>query len=330
VQAFEPKAGAALVRASKPFAHEDRAKTWRLLAEAALVFACFEALALLAPFVVLQAIGGALAGLTIVRLFIFFHDWQHGAVFKDSRAGAVAMNVIGWMVLSPAPVWRQTHDYHHRNNAKMLGAAIGSYPTVSVPMWREMSPSQRRWYVFARSPFTILFGYFTVFVAGMCISSFLREPRTHWQGPAALLAHLVALVVVGTTFGPVTAVCAVAVPLFVACGLGSYLFYAQHNFPSCELKSREAWNYHHAALQASSMFDMPAPLHWFTGNIGFHHVHHLNHQIPFYRLPEAMAAIPELQSPGRTSWSVSDVRDCLKLKLWDPDRSRLVGWEEVA
>jgi omega-6 fatty acid desaturase (delta-12 desaturase) len=196
-------------------------------------------------------------------------------------------------------------------------------------MWREMSPSQRRWYTFARHPLTMMFGYVTVFMGGMCIASFLREPRTHWQGPTALFAHLLALVGVWTFFGPLAALLTVVLPLFVACGLGSYLFYAQHNFPECELRSREAWNYHHAALEASSMFDMPAILHWFTGNIGYHHVHHLNHQIPFYRLPEAMAAIPELQSPGRTSWSMADVRECLRLKLWDPDRSRLVGWTEV-
>ncbi len=325
----ERRAGAALVRATRPFAQDDRATTWRLLAITAAVFATSELVALLAPFLALRVLGSIVAGLTIVRLFIFFHDWLHGAVFKDSRFGAFAMNLIGWGVLSPAPVWQQTHDYHHRNNAKMLGAAIGSYPTVSVGMWREMSPSQKRWYVFARHPLTMMFGYLTVFAIGMCVAAFLREPRTHWQGPAALMAHTLLLASVWIVFGPLAVLLTVVIPLFVACGVGSYLFYAQHNFPSCELRSREEWNYHHAALVASSMFDMHPVLHWFTGNIGYHHVHHLNHQIPFYRLPEAMAAIPELQSPGRTSWSFTDVRDCLRLKLWDPDRSRLVGWNEV-
>jgi omega-6 fatty acid desaturase (delta-12 desaturase) len=74
---------------------------------------------------------------------------------------------------------------------------------------------------------------------------------------------------------------------------------------------------------------MPPILHWLTGNIGYHHVHHLNHQIPFYRLPEAMAAIPELQAPGRTSWSPAAIWACLRLKLWDPERNRLVSWREA-
>jgi omega-6 fatty acid desaturase (delta-12 desaturase) len=315
------------VRATKPFAQEDRATTWRLLATTfAFFFACL-ALAAFAPLLVLRVVGSVLAGLAIVRLFIFFHDWLHGAVFKGSRAGAFFMHLIGWGVLSPAPVWQQTHDYHHRNNAKMLGAAIGSYPTVTVAMWKEMTESQRRWYAFARSPFTMAFGYVTVFAGGMCVAAFLREPRTHWQGPAALALHVSALTGLTLAFGPLMAVLVMALPLTVACGVGSYLFYAQHNFPGCALRSREAWNYHHAALQASSMFDMHPVLHWLTGNIGYHHVHHLNHQIPFYRLPEAMAAIPELQNPGRTSWALNDIRGCLELKLWDPEQEKLVGWD---
>ena len=67
-------------------------------------------------------------------------------------------------------------------------------------------------------------------------------------------------------------------------------------------------------------------LHWFTGNIGYHHVHHLNSRIPFYRLPETMAHLEELQSPGRTSLSPVDMYRCLRLKLWDPDQQRLVGF----
>ena len=318
------------MRATKPYAQEDRAKTWRLLFVSYAVFATGELVAAFAPLLALRLLGTVVAGLTIVRLFIFFHDWLHGAIFENSRAGAFAMHLIGWGVLSPAPVWQQTHDYHHRNNAKMLGAAIGSYPTVTVAMWKEMNPSQKRWYIFARNPLTMAFGYVTVFVGGMCVAAFLREPRTHWQGPAALVAHIAMLAGVTFVFGPLTALLTVVLPLTIACGVGSYLFYAQHNFPACVLRSREAWNYHQAALQASSMFDMPPILHWFTGNIGYHHVHHLNHQIPFYRLPEVMAAFPELQSPGRTSWAWSDVRECLSLKLWDPEQSRLVGWNGKA
>ena len=325
----ERKAGAALVRASKAYSDEDIGLTWRLFATTVLVYAAFVAVAMLAPWWPVRLVASVFAGLTIVRLFIFYHDYLHGAIFRESRAGHWAMVAVGWSVLAPPNVWKQTHDYHHQNNAKMIGASIGSFPTVSTQMWRRMGPRERLWYQIIRNPLTIAFGYFTIFMAGMCISAFVRDPRTHWEGPAAILVHFGIMTLTGVFFGPAAAFFGVMLPLFVACAAGSYLFYAQHNFPACELRSRDQWVYHHAALKASSMFDMPAVMHWFTGNIGYHHVHHLNHQIPFYRLPEAMAAMPELQQPGRTSWRPADVLACLRLKVWDSENEQFVGWEGV-
>ncbi len=323
----ERRAGAALIKATKPFSEEDIGRTWRLFGVAVLVYASAVAVAMLAPWWPVQLLASIVAGLTIVRLFIFNHDYYHGAVFRDSKLGEWAMIAVGWGVLAPPKVWKQTHDYHHQNNAKMIGASIGSFPTVSTQMWRRMDATQRFWYQVARHPLTIVFGYFTIFMAGMCISAFVRDPKQHWEGPAAMLVHFGLIALAATFIGPAAAFFGVAFPLFLATAAGSYLFYAQHNFPDCELRSRDQWVYHHAALKSSSMFDMSPLMHWFTGNIGYHHVHHLNHKIPFYRLPEAMAALPELQSPGRTSWHPRDILACLSLKLWDAEAQKFVGWE---
>jgi len=326
----ERRAGAALIRQSKPFSEEDASTTWRLWASTVAVWAASLLVTLFSPFWPVQLLASVVLGLTIVRMFIFFHDYKHGAVFRDSKVGGMMMDLLGWYVLVPPQVWRETHDYHHRNNARMVGASIGSYPTVTTKMWRMMTPTQRRWYSFARHPLTIFGGYFTVFIGGMITASFLRSPKENWDGPLALLAHFAMLGIVGYFLGPFTAFAAVFLPLFIACGAGSYLFYAQHNFHGIELRDRRSWTYHHAALRCSSMFDMPAVMHWFTGNIGYHHVHHLNHKIPFYRLPEAMDAIPELQNPHRTNWSPSEVWGLLQLKLWDQDSERLITWAEHA
>ena len=325
-RAEERRAGAALVRATKPFSEEDLATTWRLFAVAVLVWAVFEATALLAPWWPVQLVAAVLTALTTVRLFIFYHDYLHGAIFRGSALGKAAMYAVGWYVMSPPPVWQQTHDYHHQNNAKMLGASIGSYPIVTTTMYKRMNKTQRFWYHFARNPLTIVFGYFTLFMAGMCVAAFARDPKVHWQGPASMLVHIGMLVAAWFFLGWQAALFGVSLPLFVACAAGAYLFYAQHNFPDAELRSRESWTYHHAALKASSMFDMPAIMHWFTGNIGYHHVHHLNPRIPFYRLPEAMAEIPELQNPGKTTLWPWDVLKCFRCKLWDPDAERMVGY----
>ena len=226
-------------------------------------------------------------------------------------------------------MWRESHDYHHKHTAKMVGASIGSYPIVTVDMWKLMTPSQRRDYRLVRHPLNMVLGYFTVFILGMCGAAFLRAPRRHWHGLLSLVIHFGVMGLVGWKFGALTAILTVLLPEIVACGSGSYLFYAQHNFPGMQIRGRREWEYSFAALRSSSMFEMPPLMHWLTGNIGFHHVHHLNHRIPFYRLPEAMAALPELQDPGRTSWRPSDVMACLRLKVWDTSKGRMVSFEEA-
>ena len=102
---------------------------------------------------------------------------------------------------------------------------------------------------------------------------------------------------------------------------GAYLFFAQHTFPDAHIKGRHEWTFVKAAVEASSYMVMGPVMRFFTANIGFHHVHHLNATIPFYRLPEAMAGIPELQNPGKTSLSPKDIAYCLSLKVWDTEKN---------
>ena len=112
--------------------------------------------------------------------------------------------------------------------------------------------------------------------------------------------------------------------MWLAAMAGAYLFYAQHNYPDARIASRQDWTFTGAAIESSSYMVMGPVMNWFTANIGYHHVHHLNAAIPFYRLPEAMASIPELQHPGATSLHVKDIVACFRLKLWSPDEGRLV------
>ena len=90
----------------------------------------------------------------------------------------------------------------------------------------------------------------------------------------------------------------VVLPLAVACALGGYLFYAQHNFPDVNVQPRQHWTYVNAALESSSYMPMGPIMAFFTGNIGFHHVHHLNPSIPFFRLPDVMRAVRSYSTPA--------------------------------
>lgn len=323
------RTGVELIRATAPFDAERPWTSWRLLIVTLFILAGLLALALFSPMWPVQILAGVLAGLVQVRLFIFYHDALHGAIFRRSRVAYGLMTLVGIYMMSVRSVWRESHDFHHQHNAKLASSGIGSFPIMSLAMAQRATPGQMRRYRLLRHPATIFGGYLSVFLLGMAIGPFVRDPRRHWSGPLAVLVHVALVGVIAWQFGWVGALAAVVVPSAVATAMGSYLFYAQHNFPSMQVENREGWNFTTAALRSSSMFEMGWLMRWLTGNIGFHHVHHLNHRIPFYRLPEAMAAIPELQVPGRTSWRIMDVIACLRLYMYDHEQGRMLTRAEA-
>jgi omega-6 fatty acid desaturase (delta-12 desaturase) len=197
---------------------------------------------------------------------------------------------------------------------------------LTPALYQRLSPTQRWLYGAARHPLNVAFGYVTIFLLGMCLSSFLRAPRKNWDSGLALVAHGALVGLTAYLFGWAVALGAYVVPLALACALGAYLFYAQHNVPDVYVAPRETWTYTDAALRSSSYLRSGPVFQWFSGNIGYHHVHHLNPGIPFYRLPEAMAALPALHHPPETSLRPRDIAACFRLKLWDPEAGRMVGF----
>jgi len=262
-------------------------------------------------------------GLVHVRLFVIYHDYQHGAILKKSKFIRAFMFVFGLLALSPPSVWKRSHNHHHKNNAKLYGASIGSYPVMTTKEYAEAPFLRRLQYRFARHPLFIGLGYVTVFFLGMCVRPLFINPKRHWDAVFSVMVHA-AIYVVLAIINPSDIVYVMVIPMTVASAMGSYLFYAQHNFPSVELKIGRDWTHVQAALKSSSYIRMSRLFHWFTANIGYHHIHHLNHNIPFYKLPKAMAAIKELKNPGVTSLLPWDVYKCLRLKLWDVERNKLV------
>ena len=182
------------------------------------------------------------------------------------------------------------------------------------------SRKERLKYLAMRHPLTILGGYISIFIVGMCIVPALSDLKGHKDSALALILHVVLYTFVVATFGWLTALFAIFIPFFVAGAMGSYLFYAQHNFPSVVFKEKDGWTYEGAALESSSFCTMSPIMHYFTGNIGYHHIHHLNSKIPFYRLPEVYAKMPEVQNAKTTSLRPLEVLKCLSLKIWDADQ----------
>lgn len=321
--------GRELILATKPFAKEDRNKSWMHLLSSLFLMLAALAGTVLMPYLVLKLVCSVLAGLLIVRMFIIYHDFQHHAILHRSVLADVIMSLYGLYVLAPASIWKRSHDHHHNHNSKLFSASIGSYPIATKANFLAMKPGERRMYLFVRHPLTILMGYFTMFIAGMCISSFISAPKKHYDSLIALIAHALLIYFTISVFGWQAWLITYFIPLFIACAIGAYLFYAQHNFPATRFSCKEEWKYEMAAMESSSYMVMNPFMQFMTGNIGYHHIHHLNSRIPFYRLPEVMKAIPALQNARTTSLSPKEIAACLRLKVWDPEANRMIGFKEL-
>lgn len=315
-----------LLVASKAFTVEDRRRSWGAVVSTFLLIVTISITLAVLPWWPARLGLGLAQGLVLVRGFCLFHDFQHGALLRGSPAARFLFFVYGELLLVPPSVWRESHNYHHAHTAMIVGSHIGSYPMLTPRMYQALPPSKRWLYRAARHPLTIGLALVTVFASGMCLRPFLRAPKKHWQGLLALgVAGGLAAAAVAAgradlfLFGWV-------LPLAIATASGAYLFYAQHNFPGVKVAARESWTFKGAALDSSSCMKLGPVMGWLTANIGLHHVHHLNAAIPFYRLPEAMEAIPELQHPGVTSLGLRDVMACFRLKLWDPDTGQMVPY----
>lgn len=313
-----PRTGKALILASKPFEPEQLARSWYELLSTIVVYGGLLAVVILSDILAVRLVASVAAGLTQFRIFSLYHDHNHGSLLSRSPLGRRIMSVLGMHILVPRAVWKQTHDFHHWNNGKIEWTAIGSYPVITTEEYTQASQVERRKYRWARHPLTIFGGYFTVGIYGFCIQAYRRKPKQHYWGPWALAIHILSFTALTWAWGVTTALLVLVLPTAIDHMLASYLFYAQHNFPQTRFYRREDWDYSDAAVHGSSYLVMGPLMRWFTANIGYHHVHHLNAKIPSYRLPEAMAAIPELRHPHRTSFRPSDVRACLRLTTWDP------------
>lgn len=261
----------------------------------------------------------------MLRLFVIYHDQQHHAILPKSRLAEGLMRVFGIVALAPSTIWRSSHNHHHNHNSKLRGSQIGSYPIMTREQFIKTPPAKRRVYLFIRHPLTILFGYGFMFIYGMCLNPFFNYPRRHIDCLIALVVHLLIAAVLLWFGGWMALLFAQTIPHLIASAIGSYLFYAQHNFPGVSFNDNAGWTYEKASLESSSYMRMGPLMAWFTANIGYHHIHHLNSRIPFYRLPEVLRAIPELRGVKTTSLHPLEILRCLRLKVWDVQAQRMVS-----
>ena len=266
----------------------------------------------------------------LVRLFMIQHDCGHGAFFSYRWANDWVGRVIGVLTLTPFDLWRRTHAIHHATSGNLGRRGIGDVKTLTVREYCARSGWGRLAYRLYRHPL-VMFG------AGPAYLFFLQHRlpvglmRGGWQPWASTMATNLAIVLIAATLVwliGIKAFLLVHLPIaLLAATVGVWLFYVQHQFEHTIWEPDAQWNLHEAALQGSSHYDLPAPLRWFTANIGVHHVHHLCSRIPYYRLPRVLRDHAELRDAGRLT--LLESFRCVRLVLWDERQRRLVSFRNV-
>ena len=317
-----------LISETMKFAREDPLKSWYYLLSTLVVdCAAFYGTYTLNS-IPGKLISGLLAGLLTSRLFVIYHDFNHGAILPKSIAAKLIMASFGILTLAPMSIWNETHQHHHNHNSKFSRIVIGSFPTLDADAFSNSSKWQQRWYLILRHPLMILFAYIPIFLVSFCLWPFFENPRRYYDCGVAAVLHFVFGGILYTLGGWDALFFSLIIPCITMFAVGGYIFYAQHNFPNVMLRNDENWDYLEAALYSSSYIKMNGIMRWFTANIGYHHVHHVNARIPFYRLPEAMRYIEELQHPRSTSLNPGEIWRCLQLKLWDSKNGKMITMRE--
>jgi omega-6 fatty acid desaturase (delta-12 desaturase) len=264
----------------------------------------------------------------LVRTFILFHDCTHGSLFPSKRANAWLGALLGLMVLAPFRRWRHDHAVHHASSGDLERRGVGDVLTLTVSEYRARSWRGRLGYRMIRNPL-VMFGLGPIFamIIGPRVATRSQRPRMRNSVLSTDLALIT--IVSGLCFwigwGDFLLVWGPAALL--AGSTGIWLFYVQHQFEDAYWQSAAEWTYAEAALRGSSYLKLPRVLQFFTGNIGLHHIHHLNARIPNYNLQRAHDENPIFHDvPTLSLW---DGLRAVRLKLYDEDTGRMLTFAQA-
>jgi acyl-lipid omega-6 desaturase (Delta-12 desaturase) len=265
----------------------------------------------------------------LMRLFMIQHDCGHGALFRRRATNDWVGRIIGVVTLVPYGFWLRTHAAHHANAGNLDHRGMGDIITLTTKEYLALSLQSRAAYRLYRNPivmFVLIPPYLFLLHYRLPVG-LMRAGLRPWISTMGTNATIGGIVAVMTRLIGVGPFLLVQAPLvIVSASIAVWFFYVQHQFEDTLWTHDAHWRFHEVALHGSSHYELPAPLAWFTGNIGVHHVHHLASRIPFYRLSEVLRDHPQLMSVGQLTF-LQSLR-CATLALWDEDRKKLISFRE--
>ena len=264
----------------------------------------------------------------LVRIFIIFHDCGHGSFFRSRRANEWVGFFAGVLTMTPHHQWWHDHALHHAHAGDLEKRGVGDIWTMTVQEYRAAPWYRRLGYVLVRQPvFMLTVGPFLLFGLQYRFPSKAARAK---EKRGVLLTNLVlaaAILTLGLTIGWKSYLL-IHLPVLLFSGMaGIWLFYVQHQYEDTYWRAHHEHDFVAAALEGSSFYRLPRVLQWFSGNIGFHHVHHLSPRIPNYRLESCHRAFEALRAVRPLTLRAS--LGTARLRLWCERRRRLVGWREA-
>jgi acyl-lipid omega-6 desaturase (Delta-12 desaturase) len=271
------------------------------------------------------------AAALLVRLFMIQHDCGHGSFFKSRRANDLLGRALGVLTLTPYAFWRRSHAIHHATSGNLDRRGTGDVTTLTVREYLALPAWRRLLYRIYRHPL-VLFGIgptYLFVIRHRIPRGSLSGRRQNWGsilGTNAAIAAVLFMLVL--TVGTRSFLLGYLPMILLASSMGVWLFYIQHQFADTYWAAEADWDFHAAALQGSSFYDLPRLLHWLTAYIGFHHIHHLSSKVPNYHLRACFEQTPELREAKRVT--LLDSLRCLRLALWDEEQRALVPFRDAA
>ncbi len=262
------------------------------------------------------------------RTFIIFHDCGHGSFFKSRQANSRIGFITGVITFTPFYQWRHAHALHHATSGDLDRRGIGDIWTMTVKEYAAASWKQRFAYRVYRHPVAMfVFGPLILFLIS---HRFAAPGAAKRERLSVVYANLTLLAIAVTAYFTIglKAYVLVQLPiLYMGAAAGVWLFYVQHQFEGVYWEHHDQWDYVTAAIYGSSFYKLPKLLQWFTGNIGFHHVHHLSPRVPNYNLEKCHEEIG--YNPPLKPVTLGISLRSLGMRLWDEERRQMVGFRAV-
>ncbi len=267
----------------------------------------------------------------MIRTFILFHDCGHNSFTPSIKANRVIGFFLGVLVFTPSDQWWKSHAIHHATSSNLDKRGVGDVTTLTVEEFKSKTWSERIGYQLFRFPF-IMFGLGPLWM--FLINHRMAAPRFSRKETNSVvwnnLGLAVYLTALSVLFGGFWNMVLVYLPvLWIAGMVGIWLFYIQHQFEGVYWSRDDEWDYVASALKGASYYRLPKVLQFFSGNIGFHHIHHLSPRIPNYRLEECYNSNPVFQSEVRSVGLFEALR-MVRLHLIDEANSnQMVTFQDI-